>query len=53
MHLRAELIDSGQVLLEPLHRDHADELVDVLADSALHTYIGGEPASLAQLRGRF
>lgn len=32
---------------------HADELADVLDDTSLHTYIGGEPATLAQLRGRF
>lgn len=52
-HLRAEPIENGRVGLEPLRMEHADELVTVLDDSSLHTYIGGAPATLAQLRGRF
>ena len=52
-HLRAEPIDTPRLRLEPLRVGHADELVDVLADDELHTYIGGAPARLEQLRGRF
>ena len=52
-HLRAVPIDTARLQLEPLDVDHADELVSVLDDAALHTYIGGVPATLAQLRGRF
>ena len=52
-HLHALPIDTQRLRLEPLGVDHADELVGVLDDAALHTYIGGVPASLEQLRGRF
>lgn len=52
-HLRATLIETERLRLEPLRRDHADEIVTVLDDPALHSYIGGQPATLEQLRGRF
>ena len=52
-HLRAEAIDTARLHLEPLRVEHADELVEVLDDPVLHRYVGGRPATLAQLRGRF
>ena len=52
-HLHATLIETQRLSLEPLSRHHAYELVDVLDDPSLHTYIGGEPATLEQLLGRF
>jgi len=52
-HLRAEPIDAERLRLEPLRVSHADELVTVLDDTTLHTYIGGRPATLEELRGRF
>ncbi len=52
-HLRAEAIDTARLRLEPLRVEHADELVAGLDDPALHAYVGGQPATLAQLRGRF
>ncbi len=51
--LRASMIQTRRLRLEPLRLTHADELVSVLDDAALHTYIGGEPATLPQLRMRF
>ncbi|HEY4452824.1 MAG TPA: GNAT family N-acetyltransferase [Pseudonocardiaceae bacterium] len=37
----------------PLGVEHADELVGVLGDPALHTFIGGRPETLAELRARY
>ena len=39
--------------MEPLRVEHAVELMPVLDDSSLHTFVGGEPADLAQLRARY
>ncbi len=36
--------------LEPLRVDHAEELMPVLNDGLLHTFIGGQLADLEQLR---
>jgi len=52
-HLCAAPIDTHRLRLEPLRVDHADELVSVLDDQALHTYLGGVPATVEQLRARF
>lgn len=46
-------ITTDRLDLEPLRVDHADELAPALDDRALHTYIGGEPATVAQLGERF
>lgn len=50
---RAKPLTTARLALEPLRPDHARELAPVLADPALHTFTGGEPASEAQLRERF
>ena len=50
---RAEALTTQRLVLEPLRPDHARELAPVLADPALHAFIGGEPASEAELRERF
>ena len=47
------MLNGQRVRLEPLRVEHADELMPVLDDSMLHTYTGGEPADLAQLRARY
>ena len=47
------MLNGQRVRLEPLRIEHADELMPVLNDSMLHTYTGGEPADLAQLRARY
>jgi RimJ/RimL family protein N-acetyltransferase len=39
--------------LEPLRVEHADEMAPLLDDPQLHTFIGGEPASLDELRDRY
>ena len=39
--------------LVPLRVEHAEEMAEVLADPALHEFIGGEPATVEQLRRRY
>lgn len=39
--------------LEPLRVDHAEEMAPLLDDVRLHTFIGGEPASMTELRLRY
>jgi RimJ/RimL family protein N-acetyltransferase len=51
--LTAAALESARLVLEPLAPGHADELAPVLDDRSLHRFIGGEPAGLAELRGRF
>jgi RimJ/RimL family protein N-acetyltransferase len=51
--MRADVITTGRLELLPLRVDHADEMADVLADPALHTFIGGEPLSPEALRARY
>ncbi|MGP3770261.1 GNAT family N-acetyltransferase [Streptomyces sp. SDT5-1] len=37
----------------PLRVEHADEMAGVLDDPALHTYIGGAPDTIEELRARY
>lgn len=46
----APVLRGADLILEPLRVEHAEEMVAVLADPSLHTYIGGEPANLERLR---
>lgn len=39
--------------LDELHVDDADEMVDVLAPTALYEFTGGSPPTLDELRGRY
>lgn len=39
--------------LEPLRVDHAEEMAVVLDDTRLHTFTGGRPAGVEQLRARY
>ncbi|MFI2714605.1 GNAT family N-acetyltransferase [Micromonospora sp. NPDC018662] len=48
-----EPIATARLLLLPLSVAHAEEMAAVLADPALHTFIGGEPATPAALRARY
>ena len=50
---KAPAIRSERLVLEPLSLEHAEEMAPVLDDPRLHTYIGGEPLSLSQLRVRY
>ncbi|MFB4295741.1 GNAT family N-acetyltransferase [Actinomadura sp. NTSP31] len=49
----AETIRTQRLVLEPLAVHHADEMAPVLDDPRLHTYIGGEPLTLEELRARY
>jgi RimJ/RimL family protein N-acetyltransferase len=42
-----------RLLLSPLQPQHADELFPVLDDERLHTFIGGAPLALEDLRSRY
>lgn len=44
---------TGRLDLLPLEPGHAGEMAGVLADPALHHYIGGEPATPEALRSRY
>ena len=49
----ASSIATARLVLQPLRVEDADEMVVVLADPALHQFIGGEPATLEELRERY
>jgi RimJ/RimL family protein N-acetyltransferase len=51
--LNGRVITTERLVLEPLGVDHAEEMAAVLDDPALHTFIGGTPASPAELRERY
>src|SRR6202050_3428644 len=51
--LSAGPLASERLTLEPLAPAHADELVHVLDDPALHRFTGGEPLRVDELRTRF
>lgn len=51
--VEAEPFATARLALEPLRVAHAEELAPVLADPALHTFIGGAPDDLATLRARY
>ncbi|MER5322713.1 GNAT family N-acetyltransferase [Streptosporangium roseum] len=42
-----------RLTLEPLAVEHAAEMAEALSDPALHTFIGGSPATAEQLRDRY
>jgi RimJ/RimL family protein N-acetyltransferase len=46
-------ITTERLILAPLQAEDADELATVLADERLHEFIGGRPATLAELRERY
>lgn len=49
----AATITTERLVLTPLRQADADTMVDVLGDEQLHEFIGGHPASLAELRRRY
>ena len=51
--VRAVQLPADGLILEPLRVDHADEMVDVLADESIYTFIGGTPPTLESLRARY
>jgi RimJ/RimL family protein N-acetyltransferase len=46
-------IVTARLELAPLSVQDADEMVEVLGDWRLHEFIGGRPATLDELRGRY
>lgn len=44
------VLECRNLILEPLRVEHATEMAPLLEDPALHTFVGGEPATPAQLR---
>ncbi|MEV7524282.1 GNAT family N-acetyltransferase [Streptomyces sp. NPDC091371] len=51
--MRPVVLATDRLDLVPLHPSHADEMALVLADPALHAFIGGEPLSPDALRARY
>ncbi|WP_405799842.1 GNAT family N-acetyltransferase [Streptomyces sp. NBC_01506] len=49
----AEVIGTRRLVLVPLGVEHAPKMAEVLSDPALHTFIGGEPATADELRSRY
>jgi RimJ/RimL family protein N-acetyltransferase len=50
---QAESLTTPRLELEPLRVEHAKEMASVLADPALHDFIGGAPSSEEQLSARY
>jgi RimJ/RimL family protein N-acetyltransferase len=51
--IEAEVISTRRLDLLPLLVEHADQMATVLSDPALHTFIGGSPATAQALRSRY
>lgn len=51
--LEAEPVVTARLDLVPLGIGHAEEMTEVLADPALHAFIGGVPESAEALRARY
>jgi RimJ/RimL family protein N-acetyltransferase len=51
--IEAESIETARLVLEPLRIEHAEPMALVLADARLHTFIGGVPETVPQLRSRY
>ena len=49
----APALETEHLRLEPLTAAHADEMAPLLDDPTLHTYVGGAPLSLDELRARY
>ncbi|MEU7073687.1 GNAT family N-acetyltransferase [Streptomyces narbonensis] len=47
------VVGSGRLDLVPLDVAHAEEMAGVLADPALHAFIGGAPLTAPELRARY
>jgi RimJ/RimL family protein N-acetyltransferase len=50
---RSLVTSGGRLLLEPLTREHANEMAVVLEDPSLNEHIGGRPPSVEQLSTRY
>jgi RimJ/RimL family protein N-acetyltransferase len=52
-HLPTHILRTARLDLLPLRVEHAGEMAEVLSDAALHTFIGGTPATPEALRSRY
>ncbi len=48
-----DVIGTPRLVLEPLRETHAEQAAAAFEDPALHTFTGGAPATVAELRGRY
>jgi RimJ/RimL family protein N-acetyltransferase len=48
-----DVIGTPRLVLQPLREAHAEQAAAAFDDPALHTFTGGAPASVAELRGRY
>jgi RimJ/RimL family protein N-acetyltransferase len=48
--IRSSVLDGPRVRLEPLEMEHAEEMAPLLDDPGLHTFTGGQPASVSELQ---
>lgn len=46
-------LTAGRVQLDPLRVEHAEEMAPLLDDPGLHSFIGGRPATPAELRHKY
>ncbi|MER5601406.1 GNAT family N-acetyltransferase [Streptomyces sp. NPDC002265] len=51
--MRTQALRSVRLDLVPLRVEHAEDMAGVLSDPALHTFIGGSPATAQALRSRY
>jgi RimJ/RimL family protein N-acetyltransferase len=51
--VEAEPVGTSRLILLPLRPEHSEEMAGVLADPALHAFIGGAPLSPPELRARY
>jgi RimJ/RimL family protein N-acetyltransferase len=51
--VEAEPVGARRLILLPLRPEHAGEMAGVLADPALHAFIGGAPLTPQELRARY
>lgn len=51
--IQPETIYTRRLVLEPLQVEHAEVMATVLLDRRLHEFIGGEPATVEQLRADY
>ncbi len=51
--MEAEPVGTSRLTLLPLRPEHATEMAGVLADPALHAFIGGSPLTPQELRTRY
>jgi len=51
--VQAEEVVTSRLILLPLRPEHAGEMAGVLADPALHEFIGGAPLGPDELRARY